>query len=170
MHHLGKSPLSFPSFCATCRTIHLQPLVYDRYICSICSDFREALKSGTVSAEMQQAHDDHLELDKIQRSAFKAEKERAKSAPGLLVCVFDFSTSQETPCTKARIGSWVIIYTGNDCSPMRANLDTIAEHSCNYEFAGLHSYWSHFRCDQQQMLFLLSWPSGFVLREQSYLI
>jgi len=93
-----------------------------------------------VTKEMKQYYLDHVEHDQIQRSAFKAEKELARSCAGLLVCIFDFSTSQETPSLKARIGNWALIFMGNNGVPARENVDVISEHSTNYEFVGTSHY------------------------------
>jgi len=108
-------------------------------MCSSCSDFREAEEKGAVTAEMRKMHEEHILHDQVQRTAFISEKERASHAPGLLLCIFDFSTSHETPSAKAHIGSWVLIYTGRDGLSHRLNLDSIALHTCNYEFVGFSS-------------------------------
>jgi len=102
----------------------------------MCSDFREAMRSGLITEEIQQDYENHIEHDRVQRSAFRMEKARAKSAMGLIVCIFDFSTSQETPNAKIHIGTWVIIYTGHDGTSKRVNLDVISDHRCNYAFVG----------------------------------
>ena len=64
-----------------------------------------AEKNGLVTDEMRVMHAEHVEQDRIQRGVFKAEKAYANTSQGLLVCILDLSSSQETPSVKAIIGS-----------------------------------------------------------------
>ena len=111
---VGDRHAKFSAFCRNCKILHIRPMVYDRYMCSICSDFKDAEKNGMATEDMETHYEQHLALDRIQRTAFKTEKDSAMKSPGLLLCVFDFSTSQEAPATRARIGNWVVMFTGSN--------------------------------------------------------